>query len=202
MVSVRIVATVAVLAISSSIPLAWAGDGIDIDLWHAELAAAMGPEPGQEDLPPSIGLYPEIGVAFGPPNWYSGRGSLFVSFSDGRTFSLFGGYGVEKGPNADAQIFTLGWGGVRPIPAATKQRGFHGKFFRYRRWDQDDHGRHHGLSIGTMHGVGIGGLSFEVGAARSPRNHWMVTAQVSLKLALPVYIPLKDANEPPPALGP
>jgi len=168
-----------------------ADDGIDIDLWHAELAEAIGPEPEADRQPWSMGFYPELGAAAGPPNWYSAQGNVFVSLSNGRTFSGFGGYGMEWGPTAEAQIFTLGWGGVRPIPVASKQLGFHGKFLRYRRWDENDHGVHHGLSVGTAHGVGIGALSFEMGAARSDRNHWLITLEVSVKFAVPVYIPLE-----------
>jgi hypothetical protein len=121
-----------------------------------------------------------------------------VSITDGKTFSLYGGYGIERGRQADAQIITLGWGGVRPIPVASKQLGFHGKYLRYRRWDDKDHGIHHGLSFGTDHGVGWGGLSFEVGAARSGQNHWLITLQVSLKFAAPVHIPLTKKPEPSP----
>lgn len=172
----------------------WAGDDvIDIDTWHAELAEAVGPEPAQEPRPPAFGLYPALGVAVGPPNWYSGQGNVYVSYSDGKTFSIFGGYGREWGPQADAEIITLGWGGVRKLPAAAKQLGFHGKYVRYRKWDDEDHGIHHGLSVGTIHGVGNLDLSFEMGAARSGRNHWLITLEVSLKFALPVHIPL--ANE-------
>jgi hypothetical protein len=175
-----------------------ADDGIDIDLWHAELAKAVGPEPTEEIQPWSLGLYPEIGVGVGPPNWYSGQGNIFVSLSDGKTFSIFGGYGREWGPHADSQIITLGWGGVRRLPVASQQLGFHGKFLRYRRWDQENHGIHHGLSIGTMHGVGICALSFEMGAARSEQNHWLIVLEVSLKFAMPARIPLrKDRSETP-----
>ena len=186
----RIVAAAFVLVWLASGPALGADDTIDIDLWHVEWAEAMGPEPAQESQPWSLGLYPEIGAAVGPPNWYSAQGNVFVSLSNGKTFSVFGGYGWEWGPQADAQIITLGWGGVRPIPVATKQLGFHGKYLRYRRWDDQDHGIHHGLSIGTIHGVGICSLSFEVGAAKSEQNHWLVTLEVSLKFAIPAYIPL------------
>jgi len=165
-------------------------DVVDIDLWHAEFSEEAGPEPAQEEQHVSLGLYPEIGAVVGPPNWYAAQGNVFLSFSDGKTFSIFGGYGQEWGPQADAQIITVGWGGVRPIPVASKQLGFHGKFLRYRRWDDEDHGIHHGLSVGTIHGVGICSLSFEMGAARSEQNHWMVTLEVSLKFAVPVSIPL------------
>ncbi len=177
-------------------PIVMADDDIiDIDLWHAEFSEETGPEPEQEQQRVSLGLYPEIGAAVGPPNWYAGQGNVYLSLSNGRTFSLFGGYGHEWGPQADAQIITIGWGGVRPIPVASEQLGFHGKFLRYRRWDDEDHGIHHGLSIGTTHGVGLCSLSFEMGAARSERNHWLITLEVSLKFAVPVYIPL--TREPP-----
>ena len=177
---------------------AWADDEIDIDLWHQELADALGEEPEEVRRGPSLGLYPTVGAALGPPNWVSLQAHAYVSFTDGKRFSIYGGYGVEWGPRADAHIITLGWGGVGPIPVATKQLGFHGKFLRYRRWDDDNHGIHHGLSFGTEQGVGIGALSFELGAARSERNHWIITIEVALKFALPVYIPLtKKPTEPP-----
>jgi hypothetical protein len=178
---------------------AWADDEIDIDLWHQELADALGEEPEEARRGPSLGLYPTVGAALGPPNWVSLQANAYVSFTDGKRFSIYGGYGVEWGPQADAHIITLGWGGVGPIPVATKQLGFHGKFLRYRRWDDDDHGIHHGLSFGTEQGVGIGALSFELGAARSERNHWMITIEVALKFALPVYIPLTKTPTKPPS---
>lgn len=172
-------------------------DVIDIDLWHAELAGAVGPEPEAANQPWSLGLYPAIGAAVGPPNWYSAQGNAYISLSDGKTFSIFGGYGREWGPQADSQIITIGWGGVRRLPVATKQHGFHGKYLRYRRWDDTDHGIHHGLSVGTIHGVGMASLSFEMGAARSERNHWIITLEVSLKFAVPVYIPLSHPPQGP-----
>ena len=184
----------AVLLFAAAPGVSGDGDEFDVDTWHREFNEIIGtgPDPGIDE-PPSFGLYPTLGGVLGPPNWYSWQGQIFVSFSDGRRFSLYAGYGIEEGPRADARIFTLGWGGVRSVPVATRQRGFHGKYLRYRRWDDEDHGIHHGLSIGTEHGVGFAGLSFELGVARSNRNHWMLTAQVALKLALPVHIPLKKA---------
>ncbi len=179
-----------VLVVVGFPPLMADDDIIDIDLWHAEFSEEVGPEPAQEEQRVSLGLYPEIGVAVGSPNWYAAQGNVFLSLSDGKTFSIFGGYGQEWGPQADSQIITVGWGGVRPIPVASKQLGFHGKFLRYRRWDDKDHGIHHGLSIGTIHGAGLCSLSFEMGAARSERNHWLITLEVSLKFAVPVYVPL------------
>jgi hypothetical protein len=177
---------------------AWAGDEIDIDRWHQELADALGEEPKEAPRGPSLGLYPNVGGGLGPPNWVSLQAHAYISYTDGNRFSIYGGYGVERGPQADAQIITVGWGGVRRIPVASKQLGFHGKFLRYRRWDDDDHGIHHGLSFGTEQGVGIGALSFEIGAARSERNHWLITMQVVLKFAVPVHIPLtKEPTQPP-----
>ncbi len=184
-----VVAVAAILSLTGG-GLVGADDGFDIDLWHAQVAEEMGPEPPVELPPPSLGLYPELGMALGPPNWLAAQGNVFISYTNGRSFSIFGGYGREWGPRADAEIITVGWGGVRPIPVASKQLGFHGKFLRYRRWDDEDHGIHHGLSVGTMHGVGVAALSFEMGAARSQQNHWLITLQVSLKFAVPVYIPL------------
>lgn len=168
-----------------------AGDPIDLDLWHAELIDAIGDEAeaGQDDRP-AFGIYPTLGGSLGPPNWLSAQGHAYLSFTDGEHFSIFGGYGVEWGPIADARVITLGWGGVRPIPVSSKQTGFHGKFLRYRRWDDEDHGIHHGLSFGTESGVGFGALAFELGAARSDRNHWLIVAQVALKFAAPIRIPL------------
>lgn len=185
-----------VLMVVCSPPLMADDDAVDIDLWHTEFSNEMGPEPAQKEQRVSLGLYPEIGVAVGPPNWYAAQGNVFLSLSNGRSFSIFGGYGQEWGPQADAQIITVGWGGVRPIPAASKQLGFHGKFLRYRRWDDVDHGVHHGLSVGTIHGVGLCSLSFEMGAARSEQNHWLITLEVSLKFAVPVYVPLTRDQSP------
>jgi len=171
--------------------IAGAGDQIDLDLWHEELIDALGE--GPEDTTsrrPALGIYPTLGGAIGPPNWVSAQGHAYLSVTDGKSFSIYAGYGVEWGPSADASIITVGWGGVRAIPVASKQTGFHGKFLRYRRWDDEDQGIHHGLSFGTESGVGFGALAFELGAARSERNHWMIVAQIALKLAAPIRIPL------------
>ena len=138
----------------------------------------------------SLGLYPGVSGVIGAPNLVSYQYAAYLSLSDGKSFSLFVGYGEEPGSTADCELFTVGWGGVRRLPSAAPQRGFHGRFLRYRRWDHGDHGVHHGVSAGTEMGVGLLSLTFEVGAARSARNHWMATAQVAVKLALPVWIPL------------
>jgi hypothetical protein len=185
----------AVLLLGLAAGTAGAGDGIDLDLWHQQLAADLGSEIGEvRQRRPAFGLFPTLGAAAGPPNWIAAQGALTVSFTDGRRFSLMAGYGIERGPQADGYFVTLGWGGVRPIPVATRQLAFHGKFLRYRRWDDNDRGVHHGLSIGTEHGVGFAALSFEVGAARSSDDHWLVVAQFGLKLARPFHIPLSSSS--------
>jgi hypothetical protein len=178
---------------------AQAGDTIDLDLWHEELIEALGEEPEETgDRRPALGIYPTLGGSVGPPTWVSAQGHAYLSFTDGKSFSIYAGYGVEWGPKTDASIITVGWGGVRPIPVASKQTGFHGKFLRYRRWDDEDHGIHHGLSFGTESGVSFGAIAFEIGAARSERNHWLVVAQISLKFAVPIRIPLtKQPTQPP-----
>jgi len=176
-----------------------ADEPIDLDLWHEELIETLGEEPEEKaDRRPAFGIYPTLGASLGPPNWVSAQGHAYLSFTDGKTFSIYAGYGVEWGPKADASIITVGWGGVRPIPVATKQIGFHGKFLRYRRWDDEDHGIHHGLSFGAESGISFGALAFELGAARSERNHWMVVAQVALKFAVPIRIPLTKKPADPP----
>lgn len=178
---------------------AWAGDPIDLDQWHHELIETLGEEPEEYgDRRPALGIYPTLGGSLGFPNWASAQGHAYLSFTDGERFSIYAGYGVEWGPTADASVITVGWGGVRPIPVATKQTGFHGKFLRYRRWDDEDHGVHHGLSVGAESGISFGAINFELGAARSERNHWMVVAQIALKFAAPIRIPLTKQPAHPP----
>lgn len=160
---------------------------VDLDAWHARNSD---PNPDETRAGFSLGLYPGVSGVLGAPDLLSYQYGAYLSLSDGRSFSLFLGYGEERGSPADCEIYTLGWGGVRRLPSAAPQRGFHGKFVRYRRWDHRDHGVHHGVSAGTEMGVGLLSLTFELGAARSDRNHWMATAQVAVKVALPVLIPL------------
>jgi hypothetical protein len=177
-----------------------ADEPIDLDSWHEELIDSLGEDPEPiADRRPAFGIYPTVGGSIGPPNWVSAQGHAYLSFTDGKSFSLYAGYGVEWGLGADASIITVGWGGVRPIPVATKQVGFHGKFLRYRRWDDEDHGIHHGVSFGAESGISFGALSYELGAARSERNHWMIVAQIALKFAVPIRIPLTKKPTQPPA---
>lgn len=189
---------VLLLLLATPLSVAGAGDEIDVDLWHRQLAEAIGPEPeaAVEEVP-ALGLFPYLGAAAGPPNWLSGQVGAYLSYSDGRSFSLYGGYSYEAGAQANAHIVTLGWGGVRSLHSAAPQLGFHGKYLRYRRWEDEDHGTHHGLSFGHETGLGNLAMSVEMGAARSERNHWLITLQVCLKLAAPVHLPLgKKPHQP------
>lgn len=163
----------------------------DVDAWHAALAEAVGgPIVEPEDRGWSLGLYPGAAVVLGPPEWIAYQLQGFVSLSDGRSFSLFTGYGYERGPDYQSHQVTLGWGGVRRLHAARPQRGFYGKFLRYRRTEDFEHGLHQGLSVGTESCAGIFALAFELGAARSESNHWSLTAQIGIKIAVPIAIPL------------
>ena len=176
-----------------------ADEPIQLDSWHEELIVALGEAPEETaDRRPALGIFPTLGGSIGPPNWYAAQGHAYLSFTDGKSFSFYAGYGQEWGPKADADVITVGWGGVRPIPVATKQIGFHGKFLRYRRWDDEDHGVHHGLSFGAESGISFGALGYELGAARSERNHWMIVAQIALKFAVPINIPLTRTAASPP----
>jgi len=169
----------------------------DVDAWHEALREAIG---GPVCTPPqrqwSLGLYPSLGVALGPPEWASYQIHGYLSLSDGNRFGVFTGYGYERGYGSETHMVTVGWGGVRRLAGTRPQRGFYGKFLRYRRMDDFSHGILHGLSVGAESGAGPFGLAFEIGAARSAGNHWAVTAQVGLKVALPVFIPLSRGAEP------
>jgi len=196
----RAAAALALLAVIAAGGGAAAGDGIDVDLWHRQLAEELGPEPPTEPASSAgFGLFPSVGVAAGPPNWISAQAHLFASYSNGSRVSFYGGLGLEEGPQADAVILTFGWGGVRPVIGLAPQLGFHGKYLRYRRWDDRDHGIHHGFSLGTESGLGAAAVAFELGAARSDRNHWLITAAVCLKLAAPVHLPLAQRSDPRPS---
>jgi hypothetical protein len=160
---------------------------VDLDEWHSMMQLS---DDGEAEGVFALGLYPGIAGVLGAPNLVSYQPTVYLSLGDGRSFSLFFGYGEERGSPADAEVFTVGWGGVRRLASAAPQRGFYGKFLRCRRWDHRHHGIHHGLSVGSETGIGYLSFAWELGLARSDRNHWMVTAQVSLKVALPVFIPL------------
>ena len=179
------------LATMVAAPLAATEEEIDLDQWHANRQTSTGEEP---PLAPrlALGLYPALGGVFGIPNVAALAADGYLSLTSRGRFSVFAGYGIERGYFADAEVYTLGWGGVRRLPSARTLRGFYGNFIRYRRWDHRDHGIHHGLSVGTESGAGRFGLGFELGAARSERNHWMITARVTIKVGIPILIPLRS----------
>lgn len=171
----------------------------DVDAWHAALVDAIGgPICDRPERRWILGLYPSIGIAVGPPEWISYQIHGYLSLSDHRSFSLFAGYGYERGPGSETHMATLGWGGVRRLSGARPARGFYGKFLRYRKMRDFEHGIHHGLSVGAESGAGLFAFAFEIGAARSADNHWAITAQVGAKIALPIIIPLSRS----PGTGP
>lgn len=182
----------AALAVSLSVSGAFAQDeaAIDLDRWHEQFPSEWEGSTEFEEPRWLIGLYPGVSGVLGLPDLISAQANIFVSVRRSQDFSLYLGYGREWGSPADGEIFTLGWGGLREVPVASRQYGFYGKFLRYRRWNDTNHGRHDGLSIGTESGAGFFSLTFEVGAARSDRNHWLFVAQVAIKVALPIGIPI------------
>ena len=163
----------------------------DVDAWHDALTAAVGgsiTEPLHRGW--SLGICPSAGIALGPYEWIAFEAHGYLSVSNGHSFSLFGGYGYARGPSSETHMATLGWGGVRRLSGSRPQRGFYGKFLRYRNIKDFTHGIHHGLSVGAETGAGLFALAFEFGAARSAQNHWVITAQIGLKIAVPIFIPL------------
>lgn len=179
------------LAIPAGLTLAGdAGPQLDLDAWHRALGEAGGGgsdrEQGRRFV---LGINPNLSAVAGFPNLMAYQANLYLSLSDSSRFSVFVGYGVEGGSSADSTIYTLGWGGVRQLPMARPQWGFYGKFLRYRRFEDETHGVHEGLSVGTESGAGALGLRFEIGAARSEQNHWLAVAQIAFTLELPFGIP-------------
>lgn len=167
----------------------------DVDAWHDAFREAV----GDEILEPerngwSLGLYPNLGLGFGPPGWIAYQVGGYFSVTRQGSFSVFTGYSYERGPGEESHMATLGWGGVRQLRGSRSQRGFYGKFLRYRRLTDFDHGVHHGLSVGTETNAGVLGFSMEVGAARSPQNHWAVIVQLGVKIGLPIFVPLNRDN--------
>jgi hypothetical protein len=186
-----VAALVAALACPSGLGIAGEGAAaLDLDAWHRELGGAGGAElDGDSGRHFVLGFDPNCSAVIGFPNLLAYQANLYVSLSDSSRFSVFVGYGVEGGSSADATIYTLGWGGVRRLEMAKPQWGFYGKFLRYRRFEDDRHGVHDGLSVGTESGAGALGLRFEVGAARSDDDHWLAVAQIAFTLELPFGIP-------------
>ena len=153
---------------------------IDITRWHEEHPVALVEEHPDKRL--RLGLYPRLGAVVGIPNGIAGTFQISLSLQRPERYSLYVGAGYEYGPAVEGTKLTLGWGGVREAPAAVPQNGFSGAFLRYRNWDSDDHGRHHGLSVGVESGLGALGLMMELGVARSDRNHWIPVARLSISV--------------------
>ncbi|MEN8164131.1 MAG: hypothetical protein ABFS37_08375 [Acidobacteriota bacterium] len=153
---------------------------IDITQWHEDHPVALVEENPDRRL--RLGLYPRLGAVVGVPNGLAGAFQVSLSFRRPEQFSFYVGAGYEYGPAVEGANLTLGWGGVREAPAAVRQNGFSGAFLRYRNWLSDDHGEHHGLSVGLESGLGAYGLVMEAGLARSPQNHWMPVARMSFSV--------------------
>jgi len=152
----------------------------DIIGWHDDHPVALADE--NPDRRIRLGLYPRFGAVLGVPNGLAGTFQISLSLRRPERYSLYVGAGYEYGPAVEGTNLTLGWGGVREAPATVRQNGFSGAFLRYRNWDSDDHGRHHGLSVGVESGLGALGLVMEVGLARSNRNHWIPVARLSFSV--------------------
>jgi hypothetical protein len=163
----------------------------DVDRWHEVFNAAIGADYLDEETRGwELGIYPSLAVALGPPEWVAVQANGYLSVTKLGSFSLFAGYGYERGPGSESHLGTIGWGGVRRLSGAREQRGFYGKFLRYRRMEDFEHGLHHGLSVGSEAGAGIFGFAVEIGAARSQDNHWALTVQIAGKIAFPVVVAL------------
>lgn len=160
-------------------------DPSEVDRWH-ELRPFLRPDDvGDPSWRWRVGVYPHLNLAMGLPEGVEVAPALDLSLARSGGWSVFVGYGRAYGPEVEAELWTVGWGGVHPLEGSRPQHGFHGTYLRYRRWDERDHGVHHGLSVGTASAVGPIGLGLELGAARSERNHWLPVAQVQVTLGMP-----------------
>jgi len=153
---------------------------IDLRAWHEGHPVSRVDEDSDHRF--RLGLYPRIGAALGVPNGVAGLFQCSLSINRPRRYSLYLGAGYEYGPAVKGPNITIGWGGVRAAPARVPQRGFSGAFLRYRRWDSDSHGEHHGLSVGVESGIGAFGATLEIGAARSSANHWIPVARLMVTI--------------------
>ncbi len=159
-------------------------DAFDLDLWHQHHPLSREEKKAPAHL--ELGLLPEAGVVVGFPNGLAGNLQLSVSLRRPGSFGLFVGGGYEFGAAVSGSNLTIGWGGVRRVPATVRQLGFSGAFLRYRRWNSQDHGTHRGLSVGVSSSLGAFALTAEVGLSRSSRNHWIPAARMGLSLSFPM----------------
>lgn len=160
-----------------------AQEAFDLDLWHRQHPLSRETPAAESRF--QLGLLPEAGVVVGFPNGMAGRVQLSISLRKPDAFGIFIGGGYEFGASVSGSSFSLGWGGVRRIPATVPQLGFSGAFLRYRSWNSKDHGHHRGLSIGVESSLGALALTAEVGLSRSPRNHWIPAARLGLSYTIP-----------------
>lgn len=176
----RVIALVLCLLACASMVCGQEQDRLDITRWHQDHPVALIDENPDRRL--RLGLYTRLGAVAGVPNGLAGTAQISLSFHRPDSYSFYLGAGVEYGAAVEGGNLTIGWGSVREAPAAVRQHGFSGAFLRYRNWDSDDHGRHHGLSIGLESGLGALGMVMEAGLARSDRNHWIPVVRLSVSI--------------------
>lgn len=174
------------LALLAATPRVAAEDPpLDVDRWHRMRPFLRPSEVGDPGWRWAFGVFPHASFAIGLPDGLAAAPAVNLSLARSGRWSVFAGYGLEVAPQADGELWTVGWGGVHGMEGSLPQQGFHGTYLRYRRWDTRDHGVHRGLSAGAASSVGPIGIGLEVGAARSERNHWLPVAQIQIILGLP-----------------
>ncbi len=153
-----------------------------MDRWHEERRYYGIENVPQEKETLRFALYPGFGVQVGTPEVLVGLGEVFISISDARSFSVFGGVGVEGRENVDAAVFTLGWGGVRRVQVAGHQSGFFGAFVRYRRFsDRKDTSQRKSFSLGSEVGGGHLSMALEFGGVQDRHDEWGVLIRLAIK---------------------
>jgi len=166
-------------------------DGGRVDRWHRERGYYGIEEASQEKETLKFALYPGIGVQVGAPGTLLGLGEIYVSLSDGRSFSLFGGVGVEGRDSLSTTVVTLGWGGVRRVQVAGRQRGFFGAFLRGRWANEAGEGSlRRSFSVGSEVGGGHLSLALEFGGAQDHRQNWRFLVRAAVKVVWSIPLAL------------
>ncbi len=153
-----------------------------VDRWHVERDHYGIEETSTEGETLRFALYPGIGVQVGTPELLVGLGEVYVSVSDARSFSVFGGVGIEGNENVTATVFTVGWGGVRRIQVAGRQSGFFGAFLRLRRYGERGGAAHRrAFSLGSEVGGGHLSLALEFGGVEGGDENWGLLVRLAVK---------------------
>jgi len=161
-------------------------EGFDIDAWHEHHPLSREDSGDDGERPLQFGLFPSAGIVLGLPNGLAGTVELDLSLRRPGKFGFFIGGGYEYGAAVTGTHVTVGWGGLRKIPASQPQLGFSGAFLRYRQWNSERHGRHKGLSVGVKNSMGALTLGLEFGLSRSEQNHWIPAARIGIGYAFPL----------------